>query len=79
MGLFIDMQEELPLFKEIWKYKLFDNQKLSLVSQSRTKVVQLKILRNETFHPVREDRGNSEGKVKSLKGIMVEGFVSIED
>ena len=48
---------------------------MGIVSQTGTKVVHLALLRDELFHPVREDNINSEGIVKSLAAVATEALL----
>ena len=74
MGLFSELMDELPPFREFWEHK-FEKQQMSVVSQTNTKVVHMARLRDELFHPVIEDNQNSQGIVEDLVGIVTGAFL----
>ena len=73
MGLFANLHDELPPFRKFWEHS-FEKRRMKIVSQAGTKVVHLALLRDEPFHPIREDNGNCEGIVKNLADVAVEAF-----
>ena len=74
MGIFVELHDELPPFKEFWEHK-FEKQRMSVVQHTSTKVVHLARLRDELFAPVVEDNKNTGDVVETLAGIMSESFL----
>ena len=74
MGLFVNLHDELPPFGKFWEHS-FEKRRMKIVSQTGTKVVHLALLRDELFHPIREDNRNCEGIVKNLADVAVEAFL----
>ena len=74
MGIFVELHDELPPFKEFWEHK-FEKQRMSVVQHTSTKVVHLARLRDELFAPVVEDNKNTGDVVETLAGIMSESLL----
>ena len=74
MGIFVELHDELPPFKEFWEHK-FEKQRMSVVRHTRTKVVHLARLRDELFAPVVEDNKNAGDIVETLADIVSESFL----
>ena len=74
MGLFDDIVEELPPFKEYLKY-MYEKKTMFTIGKSKSKEVPLALLRNEIFHPQIEDNVSSTELVKKLALIATEAFL----
>ena len=68
------MEEEIPPFKDFLNY-LHENKTMQTVNKSKTKEVQMPLLRDEIFHPVIKDNVISSDVVKQIASIAVEAFL----
>ena len=74
IGIVEDLEEELPPFKDFLKY-LYEKKTMQTVNKSKTKEVQMPLLRDEIFHPVIKDNVSSSDLVKQVVPIAVEAFL----
>ena len=73
-GLFNEVIEELPPFKDFYKH-LYEKKRMFTVERSNTKVVPMAMLKDEIFHPIIEDNLSSTCLVKEIARIAVEAFL----
>ena len=66
--------EHLPPFQEFLEH-IYEKKSMSTVEKSKTKKVQMALLRDELFHPAIEDNVSSADLVEELACIAVEAFL----
>ena len=74
MGLFKEVVDEIPPFKEYLEH-MYEKRKMPTVVGSNTKEVHLALLRDELFYPTIEDNQDSTDLVKELAVVSAKAYL----